>query len=63
VFGLGLGPKPIMRGKLKVQKLQDGILQALNDTRMRSKAAEPGANIRSEPDGITIAVSMIEELL
>lgn len=60
VFLLGLGPKPVVRGKLNVPDLQQAIRQALSDMSIREKAAELGRSIRAEPDGITTAVSMIE---
>jgi len=61
VFQLGIGPKPISRGKMNVPELQQAILRALSDGPMQEKAAALGNHIRAEPDGITTAVSAIEE--
>lgn len=60
VAELGVGPKPIPRAKLTRDKLAQSIIQALTDVEMRARAAEVGANIRNEPDGIAEAVRLID---
>ena len=62
VSELGVGPKFISRGRLRVKNLREAIVQALGDVGMREKAAELGDRIRAEPDGIATAVSIIEKL-
>jgi sterol 3beta-glucosyltransferase len=61
VFDLGVGPKFISRGQLTAKKLEVALSQALTDGRMRERAARLGDSIRAEPDGVTAAVSMIEQ--
>jgi UDP:flavonoid glycosyltransferase YjiC (YdhE family) len=63
VHQLGAGPKYISRGKLEVRKLSEAIHQALQDGRIRSRAAELGDCIRAEADGVTEAVGHIQELV
>jgi sterol 3beta-glucosyltransferase len=60
VFELEVGPKFIPRSKLNVENLQRAIVQAVHDVRLRQRAAELGARICGEPDGVTTAVSLIE---
>ena len=62
VVNLGVGPKFISRGNLTSDNLAASITQALTDLAMRDKAAQVGASIRNEPDGVTQAVKLIEEL-
>ena len=62
VADLGVGPKPIPRAKLTVKALTTAI-EATKDNVIRMKAATLGEQIRSEPDGVEIAVNFIEELL
>jgi sterol 3beta-glucosyltransferase len=59
---LGVGPKPISRGKLTVPALTAAIRQAVEDEAMRAKAAALGQQIRAEPDGVDEAVRLIEGL-
>ena len=61
VFELGVGPKFVTRGKLTCDNLVDSIRQALTDPAMRAKAAQLGSAICAEPDGVSQAVTMIEE--
>jgi UDP:flavonoid glycosyltransferase YjiC (YdhE family) len=63
VHELGVGPAPIPRAKLTAEGLAEGITQAINDAQMREKAAELGKQIRAEPDGVTVAVKLIEEAI
>jgi UDP:flavonoid glycosyltransferase YjiC (YdhE family) len=62
VFELGVGPRFITRGKLRVQNLHDAIFQALHDARIREKAARLGSLIHAEPDGVAAAVSILASL-
>jgi UDP:flavonoid glycosyltransferase YjiC (YdhE family) len=57
---LEVGPKPIARPRLSVANMTDA-LQQMQDAGMRSKAAKLGEKIRSEPDGLELAVKLIEE--
>lgn len=57
----GVGPDFIPRAKLSVEGLAAAIRRATEDTTMRRKAAELGQAIRSEPDGLTRAVTLIEQ--
>ncbi len=60
-FELGVGPRFIPRGKLNAARLSEAIAQALHDASIRQKAADLRSRIRAEPDGVTAAVSIIEE--
>lgn len=60
VAQLGVGPQPISRPKLKTESMAAAICQ-MQSPAMRHKAAELGAAIRAEPDGVTEAVRLIEE--
>lgn len=62
VFELGVGPKFISRGKLTSENLAHSISLALNDSQMRTKAAQLGNSIRNEPDGVMQAVRLIEQI-
>jgi len=62
VFELGVGPKFFSRAKMTVETLAGSISLALTDVEMLRKAAELGAAIRSELDGVTEAVKLIEEI-
>ncbi len=63
VFELGAGPKFIPRGRLKAQALAAAIRQAVGDSGLRERAAELGRQICAEPDGVTMAVHLIESAL
>ncbi|MCX6035778.1 MAG: glycosyltransferase [Chloroflexi bacterium] len=56
VYELGVGPRPIPRQRLTVDRLAESIRCALSDTEMREKAAHLGEHIRAE-NGIARAVS------
>ncbi|MEX2161451.1 MAG: glycosyltransferase [Anaerolineales bacterium] len=57
---LGVGPKPIARPKLTVENMTAALRQ-MQGAEMRARAAALGEQIRSEPDGLTLAVKLIEE--
>jgi sterol 3beta-glucosyltransferase len=57
-----VGPKPIPRKKLSVERLAAAIRQAVEGEAMRQNAAELGKKIRSE-DGVGNAVRLISQLL
>jgi len=58
---LGVGPTPIPRKKLTVDRLAQAIHSAVMDVSMRQRASELGAKIRSE-DGLARAVEIITNL-
>jgi UDP:flavonoid glycosyltransferase YjiC (YdhE family) len=60
VAELGVGPQPIPRPKLNVENMAEALRQ-MQSPEMRQKAAELGAAIRAEPDGVTEAVRLIEK--
>ncbi len=60
VAQLGIGPQPIPRPKLKAENMAAALRQ-MQSPAMRRKAAELGAAIRAEPDGVAEAVRLIEE--
>lgn len=62
VAGLGVGPKPIDRAKLRAANMTDALRQ-MTSTDMRSAARNLGMAIRSEPDGVSAAVDLIGEFL
>jgi len=59
VAALGVGPEPIPRKKLTVERLAQAIDAAVRDPAMRQRAAELGATIRAE-DGIAHAVAVVQ---
>jgi UDP:flavonoid glycosyltransferase YjiC (YdhE family) len=60
VYELGVGPKPIPRRRLTVDRLAESIRCAVSDTEMQKKAARLGECIRAE-NGIARAVAVIEQ--
>jgi sterol 3beta-glucosyltransferase len=58
VHNLGVGPAPISRRKLTVDRLAQAIEEAVTNIAMRQRAAELGAKIQAE-DGIANAVEII----
>jgi UDP:flavonoid glycosyltransferase YjiC (YdhE family) len=58
VAKLGVGPSPIPRKELTVERLARAIETSLEDSAMRLRAAELGAAIRAE-DGIANAVAVV----
>jgi UDP:flavonoid glycosyltransferase YjiC (YdhE family) len=61
VAALGVGPTPIPRRRLGVDRLAAAIEQALRDDLMRARAARLGELIGAE-DGVSAAVSVYEAL-
>ena len=61
VHELGVGPAPIPRSKLTVDRLTQAIREAVTNTAMRQRAAELGSKIQAE-DGIANAVAIIERI-
>ena len=60
VHALGVGPKPIPRRQLSVEKLAEGIRLMVTDLAMRRRAADLGARIRAE-DGVGRAAELLEQ--
>ena len=61
VHNLGVGPAPILRSKLTVDRLAGAIQEAVTNTAMRQRAAELGSKIQAE-DGIASAVEIVERI-
>jgi sterol 3beta-glucosyltransferase len=61
VAKLGVGPEPIPRKQLTVERLAKAIRQAVTDQTMRQRAANLGSKIQSE-DGIASAVAVVGEI-
>ena len=61
VFELGVGPEPVPRKKLTVERFAAAIEQAVTDEAMRQRAAQLGRLIRAE-DGVGRAVAVVEQL-
>ena len=61
VFELGVGPEPVPRKKLTVERFAGAIEQAVADEGMRQRAAELGSRIQAE-DGVARAVALVEQL-
>jgi UDP:flavonoid glycosyltransferase YjiC (YdhE family) len=62
VASLGVGPPPIPRQKLTVERLAAAITTAVTDKGIRERAAAIGENIRAE-DGVARAVEAISRYL
>jgi sterol 3beta-glucosyltransferase len=62
VAALGVGPPPIPRAKLTIQKLADAIEHMVHNPRMRERAKRLGAQIQGE-DGTTQAIDHIYRVL
>jgi UDP:flavonoid glycosyltransferase YjiC (YdhE family) len=60
VAELGVGPKPIERKKLSVERLTAALSTVLHDSGMREQAASLGAKISAE-DGVARAVEIIRK--
>ena len=58
---LGVGPEPIPRQKLSVERLAQAIQKAVTDKEMRQRAARLGSKIQAE-DGIARAVEIIQQI-
>jgi len=61
VAELGVGPEPIPRRKLTVERLAQAIQKALTDQTMRQRAANLGSKIQAE-DGIARAVAIVQQI-
>jgi sterol 3beta-glucosyltransferase len=61
VAKLGVGPEPIPRRKLTVDRLTNTIQKAMTDQTMRQRATELGAKMRAE-DGVAHAVAIIQQI-
>jgi UDP:flavonoid glycosyltransferase YjiC (YdhE family) len=61
VAQLGVGPQPIPRPRLKAENMA-AALREMQYPAMRQKAADLGVAIRAEPDGVTVAVRLIEKV-
>jgi UDP:flavonoid glycosyltransferase YjiC (YdhE family) len=61
VRDLGVGPDPVPRNRLTVERLAAALLAAAGDTPLRSRAADLGARIRAE-NGIARAVEVLERI-
>ena len=59
VYELGVGPKPIPRQRLTVDRLAESIRRVISDSAMRENAIRLGELIRAE-NGIARAVEVIE---
>ena len=59
VYELGVGPKPIPRNKLTVDRLTSSIQEVLSDQKMIAHASDLGKRIRTE-NGIAQAVTVLE---
>jgi UDP:flavonoid glycosyltransferase YjiC (YdhE family) len=62
VAELGVGPKPIPKGRLTADRLVVAIRQAAADVTIRDRAQALGQQIRAE-DGVALAVEQIERAL
>jgi sterol 3beta-glucosyltransferase len=61
VAELGVGPEPVPRKKLTVERLGQAIQKALTDQTMRQRAAHLGSKIQAE-DGIARAVAIVQQI-
>jgi UDP:flavonoid glycosyltransferase YjiC (YdhE family) len=61
IYKLRVGPAPIPRSKLTVDRLAHAIQESVTNTAMRQRAAELGAKIQAE-DGIANAVEIIQQI-
>jgi len=61
IADLGVGTKPIPRKRLTVERLANGIQEAVTNEQMRQRAADLGKQIQAE-DGIKSAVEIISQL-
>ncbi|MGQ9552632.1 MAG: glycosyltransferase [Anaerolineae bacterium] len=61
LVALGVGPAPIPRKKLTVERLAQAIEKAVTDQAMRQRAVALGARIRAE-DGVAGAVAVVQSV-
>ena len=62
VYELGVGPKPISRRRLTIERLADAMTEAVTNSGIRQGAAELGRKIRAE-DGIANAIEVIHQVI
>ncbi len=62
VYDLGVGPKPIPRRKLTVERLADAMTDVVTNPDLRQRATELGMKIRAE-DGIGNAIDVIHQVM
>ncbi|MFL5242997.1 MAG: glycosyltransferase [Gemmataceae bacterium] len=62
VFQLGLGPRPVPRSELSVERLAEAIREAVGNPALRLRATEVGRQIRAE-DGVGRAVELFQEYI
>lgn len=62
VAELGVGPQPIPRSKLTVANMAAALCEK-QSSGLRQEAAQLGAAIRGEPDGVGEAVKLIEQVI
>jgi len=62
VYDLGVGPKPIPRRKLTIERLADAMTEAVTSPGIRQRATELGRKIRAE-DGIVNAIEVIHQVM
>jgi UDP:flavonoid glycosyltransferase YjiC (YdhE family) len=62
VYDLGVGPKPIPRCKLTIERLADAMTEAVTSSEIRQRAVELGRKIRAE-DGIANAIEVIHQVM
>jgi UDP:flavonoid glycosyltransferase YjiC (YdhE family) len=60
VTELGVGPQPLPRRKLTVERLAAAITAATSDQTMRARSAALGERIRAE-DGVARAIKIIDD--
>lgn len=59
IYGLGVGPRPVARRRLTVDRLTAVLHQVTQNVQIRKRAANVGRKIRAE-DGPGVALSLIE---
>ena len=59
---LGVGPRPLPRRDLSVERLSDAILEVTGNPAMRHRAAALGVRIRAE-DGVARAVEILQTVI
>lgn len=62
IHDLGVGPKPIPRRRLTVERLADAIKESVTNPGIWQRAAELGRKIRTE-DGIANAIEVIHQVM
>ena len=62
VHELGVGPKPIPRGKLTADRLAAAMTEAVTNQGIGQRAVDLGEKIRAE-DGIAAAIDVIHQVM